>query len=815
MSEVQATFYEEVNPVILKKIQNMTYGQFSDMVMSLTERDTNAPPKDLRESFRQLKEYCKLHNNSEGKISCSYKYAEGTTMGRLFCFNSLQPMMAAFRGPLVNKFTHDIDMENCHVVLLVKLCHIYNVECVELSNYSVKREEYLAELQAELKINRTTAKKMYLAALNKGYLTETYKEYSAETYNGKRIKSKKFLQFDKETTRIISTLFDKAKDKYPDRIQHGVKNYKAKYINLLLTEQENLALKKAIKFFHDRNISISTLVFDGLMIKTGDYDVSVVLQDLNEAFKKYGINWTCKEHNMQLFEALSALEDVGSVVERDYFVGTNINDLAEYILREKVSLIRCQGTFYFDGDRIIQTNVEVIHSELYKFISKQDYYVAADKGDVSYSTILKNTNDLITVLFILCQKNDKFVNDMWEYTRGKVFFNNCYFDLETNEFVQGNYTNTPIKIDRDYNGCTEEAKRELLSRVLGPIFSIADTQDEAENEIRTKLFQHFLYIMKQMICGNIEIKRWISLEGLRDSGKGVIVSMLEKAFGGYVRSTNSGNFTAKKSQADESKALSWLYECEFVRLLISQENQVGGAEYDGSLIKKICSGGDTVEVRKNFKDERQMKLQCSLMFCCNDMPRVNPTDANETKIEMNMKTKFVKPDFSDNERYEGYLYLQKDDSVKTKLIKQDDIIDAFISLILSAEKEEYPVELHKEVLNAREETDEEKILGLFDITRKSWDFLSNSEIQEILTKANVKKVVKNVKQILGGKGATIVSKTLQGRTYRGMSGVCRLGESKSYAFTEASDEQPAAKKQKPNTMANFVQTKFMEESDLV
>jgi len=288
--------------------------------------------------------------------------------------------------------------------------------------------------------------------------------------------------------------------------------------------------------------------------------------------------------------------------------------------------------------------------------------------------------------------------------------------------------------------------------------------------------------------------------------------MLEKAFGGYIRSTNSGNFTAKKSQGDESKALSWLYACEFIRLLISQENQVGGAEYDGSLIKKICSGGDTVEVRKNFVDERQMKLQCSLMFCCNDMPRVNPTDANETKIEMNMKTKFIKPDFSDDERYEGYLYLQKDDSVKNKLIKRDDIIDAFISLILSAEEEEYPAELHKEVLNAREESDEEKILALFDITRKSWDFMSNNEIQEILTEAKVKKVLKNVKQILGGKGATVVSKTIQGRTYRGLSGICRRGQSKTCAFSEEASDEPASKKQKPNTMGNFVK-KSMELDD--
>lgn len=807
MSEIQATFYEEVNPVILKKIQNLTYEKFYDMVMSLTERDTNAKQKDLRETFRALKDYCKLHNNSESKISCTYKYAEGTTMGRLFCTNSLQSMMAAFRGPLSNGLTHDIDMENCHVSLLVKLCNKYdNIECVELSNYIVKRDEYLCELQAELKINRTTAKKMYLAALNTEDLTTTY--------HGKRIKSKKFLQFDAETTRIIKHLFEKSKDAYPDRIQHGVWNYKAKYINMLLTNQENIALKKAIKFFHDRNIRISTLIFDGMMVYQDDkYDIKVLLKELNDDFKKYGIQWTVKPHVMDLFEQLCAVEEMEEgVEEKDYYVATDINELAKYILREKISLVSCLGTFYYDGNRTIQSDKKAITAELYKFITNQDYYVAADKGDISYSTNIKNSEDLLKVLFYLCPSNDKYISDLWDYTKGKVFFNNCYFDLKTNQFVQGNYTCTPIKINRDYNGCTEEAKQELITRVLAPIFSIDCTQDEAENEVRLKLYKHFLYIMKQMICGNIEMKRWISLEGLRDSGKGVIVSMLEKAFGGYIRSTNSNNFIAKPAQGDESKALSWLFQCEFARLLISQENKVGSATYDGSLMKKLCSGGDTLECRKLFVDERQMKLQCSLMFCCNDMPRIEPSDTNETKIEINMKTKFIDSSFKDM-RYKKYLYLPKDDTVKTELIQQDDIIDAFIHLILSAEDwKEYPAELRKEVLDAREESDEEKILSLFELSGKDCDFLSNDEIQKILTDGKVKKSLKNAKQILVGAGATNDIKTINKRTFRGLAGICRHGESKSYAFTEASDE-PAAKKQKPNTMANFVQTKSMELDD--
>ena len=792
MSQPKMQLVEKVNPIV-KNIQCLTFEKFTEMYQSLRDRDTNATPKDIREAFRRLKEYCAAHKNSENTITCDYYYANDANFGRLYSSNSLQGIMGVFRGPLSNGLTYDIDMENCHVTLLANLCRKHDIECVELTNYIVKRDEYLSELQDELKINRKTAKCMYLAALNTEDLMTLHK--------GKKIKSKKFLNFDVETTRIIKHLFEICKHEHPERVQAGVWNYKAKYVNMLLQKVENASLQAAIKFVHDKNITISTLMFDGMMIYGGDYDITSLLADMNKEFKKFGIKWTLKPHNMELFEALSAI-DIVEGAERDYYVAKDINDLAKYILTKK-NLVQSQGTLYYEGDRVIETIPEKVQSELYKFITEQNYFVATEKEDIPYSSNSKNTKELISVIYLLCPSNDQYIEEVWEYTKGKVFFNNCYYDLEENAFIEGN-SRTPIKVNRAFNGHKKSAENELITRVFAPIFSIdPNAEDKKENEIRHKLYKHFLYTLKQMICGNIEMKKWISLEGLRDSGKGVIVALLEKAFGGYVRSTNSNNFIAKKAQGDESKALSWLYSCEFVRILISQENQVGSAEYDGSLIKKICSGGDSIEVRRNFVDERQMKLQCSLMFCCNDMPRVNPTDANETKIEINMKTKFIGPGFSDM-RYKKYLYLEKDDSIKNKLIKQDEIIDAFIHLVLSAEYQEYPAELRKEVLDAREDTDEERILSLFEVSGTDSDFLSNDDIQKILTEGKVKKTLKNAKQILVGSGATNFIKTINKRTHRGLSGICRIGESKSYSFAEASDE-PVSKKQKPNTIASYVQ----------
>jgi len=81
------------------------------------------------------------------------------------------------------------------------------------------------------------------------------------------------------------------------------------------------------------------------------------------------------------------------------------------------------------------------------------------------------------------------------------------------------------------------------------------------------------------------------------------------------------------------------------------------------------------------------------------------------------------------------------------------------------------------------ESDEEKILSLFDITRKRLDFMSNAEIQEILTEAKVEETPKHAKQFLVGKGAKAIAKTIQGHTYRGLTGIAKKQTAKEEANT--------------------------------
>ena len=100
------------------------------------------------------------------------------------------------------------------------------------------------------------------------------------------IKSKKFIDFDKQTSEIINLLYEKYEKDYIKYVKNETYNKKGKLVNLILCKIENEYLNKAIDMIKSKNIEISTLMFDGLMVYINNYDIKELLNDLNKLFKK-------------------------------------------------------------------------------------------------------------------------------------------------------------------------------------------------------------------------------------------------------------------------------------------------------------------------------------------------------------------------------------------------------------------------------------------------------------------------------------------------------------------------------------------------
>lgn len=756
-------FTERINFDICKKLKNLTLSQFTELFDDSTTKKRE--DYDIKREYTRLKDLCNAFYNSNNNYKVTYDFVDGKDFGRLQSKKaSLQRLFNGFRGILSHGITYDLDMVNCHICVMINLCKKYKIKCDELEKYNDNRDEYLNELMIEFDVSRNIAKTLFLKCINKETLTHKY--------NKKIIKSKKFIDFDKQTSEIINTLYEKFEKDYIKHVQYETYNKKGKLVNLLLCKIENEFLNKAIDYIKSKNIEISTLMFDGLMIYINDsYNIENIINELNKLFKKENIKWTIKPHNTELLQTLNLMD----ITEVDTYIASDIIDLCDYILNDLLhdKLIKCKDNLFYLTDEKILKNRKIIEMDLYKLISKHDYNVIVGERIISYSKIHVNIKNLVEGLINNCPRNDKFIEDIWDYTQFKIFFQNGYYDFKENKFIEGIFNKTFIKLNKKYTSDrNKEAYDILMNKILYPVFSIDNKEDD---KLQYELLEFFLHRMCRIMAGCIEDKVWILLQGLRNCGKGVLSDLLINCFENYIMTTNSGNFILKKSNgADSAKCLSWIIDYQFCRLAITQEITIDDNEkIDGNMIKKFCSGGDCMQARKNHQDECQFKIQSSLMICCNDLPEIKPSDTMEFCNEFQMKSKFIDDDFDESNKINTFKYYKKDNDLKNNILKRDDILMEFINLLFEyySIKKEYPHEIKKDLEENQDEDDYKVLFNLFEFTNDVNDFISNDGIRSIIKQAKLPFELKKCKLLLKTKGA-FDGRNMITRGLKGLKIVC-------------------------------------------
>ena len=388
-----------------------------------------------------------------------------------------------------------------------------------------------------------------------------------------------------------------------------------------------------------------------------------------------------------------------------------------------------------------------------------DPYKGSDGDMVNCSKIHKHINNIVDGVIHSCETNVNFLNDIWKYTQFKLFFQNGYFDFKLNKFIESQNNKTFIKINKCYNGISNpEIKKQLFKKVLNPVFSIDDSKVSiAENIEQYQLMEYFLCLSSQFMAGNIQTKRWMNFQGLRDSGKGVLGDLFNNAFGKYISATNSSNFKFKSNDGDSQKALSWLIDYEFTRIALVSEVDIKDQDmkFNGGMIKKFASGGDLISARKNFKDEYNFKIQAGLIIMCNDMPVIQPTDANETCDEFIMKSKFIDEGFCEK-KLKGYSYFNKDPSIKDEFVNREDVINEFLILILEYYNKDikYPVKIKKQKnLEMEDDNDMDKLFNLYEITDNEEDKICNIDLDDDRKKLKLPFSSRKYKCLLKSEGA--------------------------------------------------------------
>lgn len=661
--------HEIVNLSVLKHIVKK-WDNYAPLIIKNNENDYDYNPKNICQKYLSM--YDKVATIKYNKSS---KYP--SKIGRWFCKSGIgiQSMPRIIRHTICDGLYIDLDFKNMHPTILQQICLKNNIDCPLLTRYITNRDVLLTEWSNILNFTKDEVKTIYLSALN-GNNTK----YNIPEWNN-------VLQEFKVIHKAISKL--------PQYVQIAMEvelaersNIKAKIVNRILCTVENECLqsfykaldnKKAFNLNIDEcNYKVCSLIFDGLQIPLTENNEKLCTPESLNIFSRIIENdtgYVLEIIRKQFDDKLNIPEIIDEDEDTEDFFVENDGDAAEHIISKYNNfMLNSNGIRYVKHNNIWCCDEKYVKSIIYGWIfnSSMKRYTIPPRF-MYYNRDKSCINKCIDVIwenwYSFIPNNPTFINDMLLKSKEYLPFLNGVYSMRQKKLI--NYDECDIQfteqITRDYPKYDEKAFNDLMEKVIIPILP-----DEEERK-------YFFYCLSRGLAGCYEDKKWYINRGSRNSGKGVIMKLLENAFKIYVGSFNSGVLVKKGNENnDEAKNLSWVVKIRNKRIILSNEIDEGAILW-GKMLKKIASGGDTMVGRTNFKDEIEFIPQFTMFLNLNNIKGVEPVDALENCEQFYCKSKFV----SKEELIEGQNFLKlKDDNIKT-LIQQNNIIDAFTIYVLN------------------------------------------------------------------------------------------------------------------------------------
>ena len=218
----------------------------------------------------------------------------------------------------------DIDMVNCHPVILSYLCKKNNIDCNILQNYIDNIELILLSFGEDRKI----IKELFLSILNGGF---------KDIYSDDKQTNNYLKLFENEIIRIQNYFYTNDK-RYLD-IDY---NYKGKNLSRLILDIENQILQIIINYFASKNVNILTLEYDGLKIYTDGNSKHFSINQLElNIYKNIGINIKLAFKNIE-----DSFPDFGIRVSTDNIKNKNIVESKNKIIHHDHCLEKNNIIFY-------------------------------------------------------------------------------------------------------------------------------------------------------------------------------------------------------------------------------------------------------------------------------------------------------------------------------------------------------------------------------------------------------------------------------------------------------------------------------------
>jgi hypothetical protein len=561
-------------------------------------------------------------------------------------------------------------MSNCQPNLLVQLCASLRIRCDYLTSYCNNREEwlglvvdtvntYFTESEEETKrppITRGQAKQLFIRVMYLGGATNWYKDVG---YKGTQITNVKKLcdEMRNIAERIVAEY--PALHQYVQELdrKHFVDNkyiYKnpvACTLSLILGELEDECLMAAASYAESLGLTVATYIFDGMQVCDPDRKISA------EAMSDYVFNATEYRTKWEIKPFDDTIEDMDPINDESVAIDV-VGKLKGLVLKSHdhfLSYHAPSGLWKFNNssnlliqDAVVSWSME---KKIYRGFSTETFKPKTiDLGNAPSSERVTKK----ALSHVEC--DDQFLEFKFESTLYKIKFRDCVYDMskERADAISKKFTPTEkflIQVERDLpvrNQADVDAACDFVKDIFTlPGKAAGDRVDDYDFE-KMPLWQFVILAIAIALAG-AELKFMYAMIGQRNSGKGVLMTAIERAFkGGLVMTGHSANnLLGDNSSVDEAKKYLWLADpaIDGTRLLWTNEIKTvtpkGETFIDGNLVKGIASGGDTIHVRKQFENPYPCRHEITMFLNCNDLPPVVPSIGNSSLLRIKFPNVYV------------------------------------------------------------------------------------------------------------------------------------------------------------------------------
>jgi len=684
------TLYEPIDVSILDKLINSTLLKqtFNNKIMSKIHQNEKS----------QLMKYKDLIK--DGRASVSYLRSTGIEFGRCNPDKGLggYNLRREVRHTLFENVMVDVDIDNCHPVMLEQVATFNNIPCPLLQNYIQNRKRWfdiicefykISELESVIAsphLLKDIPKNLFIRILFHGGVSGWKKDNNI-TVEGV---PDEITAFETEVKGLCKIICD-ANPKLADMVvgKKERKNLNGSVCSYFLQEKEVIILEHIFKFCVTKGYvknNECVLCADGIMLPRCLYKVELLNELENAILLSTGFKVKLSNKVMDLgynaildkslkFNLFTPTFTTGLLADHFKTIYSNkyvvvSNELYEFngvywvkdMCKKNSSLHSFVDNIYYKY-LVNYINKEIADHQI-KVSSLNGEELDKAKAELEpMITFLKNVNINLRSV----KKRKDIVDDIlikltcntieFDTNPYLLAFTNKIYDLKIGQFIEPSF-NQYITVTTGWEWCPYYAgdKVHALIGILDSIFPNVDVKEYYLEALSTGLYGQ-------------QIEKLFIATGAGGNGKSLLNALMMSACGGYGYKLPS-NVLLQGVKEGANPAIANMNKKRFC---LAQEPD--GKQRICSATLKEITGDASINCRTLYSVETKTQLNLTLFLECNDLPKLDEVnDAVQRRIEVvpfvsKFVDKHVFESFSDTERIADNIMLgnsyYKTDEFKT------------------------------------------------------------------------------------------------------------------------------------------------------